>query len=171
MLLKATNDEGDLDRIHKAKKVWELFYPLACLSAQARVSISEADWLKEARAFGEAFVDANEPEDVTTYLHIFVYHYGFFLATYNGIEKFANYALEGKHSVVKRILAFNTARFSYGPAETARQQLCALLRGEIHRPPTESIPQPSRKKNWSESVLQLHPTLEDQGYVLSATRT
>jgi len=67
------------------------------------------------------------PEDVITYLHIFVYHFGFFLTTYNGIKKFANYALEGKHSLIKCILGYSTSGFSYGPAELAHQDLCALL--------------------------------------------
>lgn len=36
-------------------------------------------------------------EDVTMYIHIFVYHYSFYLKTYNSIKKFTNFALEGKH--------------------------------------------------------------------------
>jgi len=83
--------------------------------------------IKQAQEFGLAFVNAHGPEEVTTYLHIFVYHFGFFLATYNGTKKFANYALEGKHSTIIRILAYSTSRFSYGPAEAAQQELCALL--------------------------------------------
>jgi len=67
------------------------------------------------------------PEEVTTYLHIFVYHFVFFLTTYKGIKKFANYTLEGKHSTIKWILAYSTSGFSYGPAEAAWQELCALL--------------------------------------------
>jgi len=57
---------------------------------------------------------------------------------YNGIEKFANYALEGKHSTIKWILAYSTSGFSYGPAEEARQELCALLQLEQHTPPVPS---------------------------------
>jgi len=64
--------------------------------------------IKQAQEFGLAFVDAHGPEEVTT-------------------KKFANYALEGKHSTIIRILAYSTSGFSYGPAEAAQQELCALL--------------------------------------------
>jgi hypothetical protein len=89
-------------------------------------------WRAQAIEFGKAFVKAYSKEDVTTYLHIFVYHYGFFLERYNGLEKFANYALEGKHRVLKQILARGTSGFSHGPSEAARQQLAALVREEAN---------------------------------------
>jgi len=95
--------------------VWALFYPPVCLAAQVR--ISEAEWLTQAQEFGKAFVCAHTPEDVTKYLHIFVYHFGFFLATYYSIKKFANY--KGKHSLIRHILVYSTPGFSYGPAELA----------------------------------------------------
>jgi hypothetical protein len=71
-------------------------------------------------------------KDVTTYMHILVYHYGEFLEKYGGIEKFANYALESKHSIMKRILAGCTSGFSRGPAELVRQELRMLIRLEKH---------------------------------------
>ncbi len=167
MLLSTTDDANTLTKFTRAKKVWECYYPLACLTAQARVSIMEAQWLVLVKEFGEAFLDAHAPEHVTTYIHIFVFHFGFFLETYNGIEKFANYALEGKHSTVKRILAYGTSGFSHGPAETARQQLCALLRDELHNEP--GLLKPSKKKTWAEATLPKHPSISD--YVTSTKMT
>ena len=104
---------------------------------------------------------AYSDEDVTTYIHIFVYHYGYFLHKFNGIEKFSNYALEGKHSEMKRILAHSTSRFSSGPAEAARQQLAALVRDELHNatlPPPTPTAKPSAQ-DWAQRHLPTHPTI------------
>ncbi|ELR23713.1 uncharacterized protein ACA1_073570 [Acanthamoeba castellanii str. Neff] len=108
---KSAKDDETRLKISSTRRVWELYYPLVCLTAQATVNISEEEWLTRAREFGQAFVDAYQAEDVTTYIHIFVFHFGFFLDKYNGLEKFANYALEGKHSVIKRILAYGSSGF------------------------------------------------------------
>jgi hypothetical protein len=42
------------------------------------------------------------PEKVTTYLHVFVYHFGYFIARYGGLERLANYSTEGIVGEVKR---------------------------------------------------------------------
>jgi hypothetical protein len=117
---------------------------------------------------GEAFVNTYTPEDVTTYLHIFVYHFRFFLTTYNSIEKFANYMLEAKHWEVKRILAHGTSGFSFSPAETARQQLCALFHNEQHRSPTP-LPPSATQTSWAADILPSHPTM--QQFVVSSKFT
>jgi hypothetical protein len=159
VMIAATDDLEDKEKFRSAELVWDSFYPLACLSAQAHVQIKEVEWRSKARDFGKAFTNTYSSEDVTTYIHIFVYHYGYFLETYNGIEKFANFALEGKHGTVKRILKNNTSGFSYGPGETARQELCALLREEIHQE-SRPAPNPSKKTSWAEAILPNHPPMK-----------
>lgn len=42
----------------------------------------------------QAFIYVYLAEEVTTYMHIFVYRYGEYLQEYGSIEKFSNYALE-----------------------------------------------------------------------------
>lgn len=147
-----------LTRVRRARKLWGLYYPLACLSAQAKVEITAKQWRRKARKFGRAFVRVYQAEDVTTYIHIFVYHYGYFLERYGGLEKFSNFALEGKHSVAKRILARGTSHFAYGHAEVARQQLAAMLRNEVHditTPlPASSSSHPA--KSWALKQLPVH---------------
>lgn len=54
------------DHIDKAKEVWALYYPLTCLILPSV----------------QAYVLAYSDEDVTTYIHIFVYHYGYFLTVF-----------------------------------------------------------------------------------------
>jgi H+/gluconate symporter-like permease len=116
---KSTKDYETRLKISSTRQVWELYYPLVCLTAQATVNISEEEWLTHAQEFGQAFIDVYQAEDVTTYIHIFMFHFGFFLDKYNSLEKFANYALEGKHSVIKWILAYSSSGFRYRPSETA----------------------------------------------------
>ncbi|ELR12286.1 uncharacterized protein ACA1_373170 [Acanthamoeba castellanii str. Neff] len=53
-----------------------------------------------AIVFGKQFVIMHSAEEVTTYIHIFIYHYGYFLEKYSGVEKFSNYVLESKHSLM-----------------------------------------------------------------------
>lgn len=146
-------------KIAKARRVWDLYYPLVSLSMQAQVNITEKKWLKKARAFGQAFCEAYGRKKVTTYMHIFVYHYGFFLARYKGIEKFANYALEGKHRVTKRYLSQATSGFGGkgGEPKAAQQQLQALVRGEVHANRRRAAGKCDRKdstcKTWAEKSL------------------
>ncbi len=60
-------------------------------------------------------------EDVITYIHIFIYQLGFFVKKYQSIEKFTNYALEGKHWVTKQILTHLTSGFSQGEVQAVQQ--------------------------------------------------
>ncbi len=62
----------------------------------------EQVWRESARVFAQNFCLIYEDEDVTPYLHQFVYHVGFFLKTCGSLEPLANFALEGKHRQNKR---------------------------------------------------------------------
>lgn len=63
---------------------------------------------------------------------MFVYHVGFYLARYRGIEKFATYAIEGKHAENKDILTKASNKARHGIVEAARQQLEMNVRLEVH---------------------------------------
>ncbi len=145
------------EKVCKAKTVWDAYWPLASLTVQANVSITEEEWLSRARTFGKAFVAAYTGEDVTTYIHIFIYHLGFFMEKYQSIEKFANYALEGKHRVTKQILTHSTSGFSQGEVQAAQQQMQVLTREEVHRAtqPQQS-PLKKHKATWAEKSIQPH---------------
>lgn len=133
-----------------------------------------------------------------TYMHIFVYHYGEYLQEYGGIEKFSNYALESKHSLLKRILRDSTSGFSRGEAEVVRQELSALIRLEKHdetdrqnenenenekkrkrkrsksrsensTPLTAPTRKPPKDRSWSSSSHAMHP--ENEPYHVSSTKT
>jgi len=44
-------------------------------------------------------------------LHIFVFHFGFFLERYGSLENFANYAIEGRHKYNKTGVARGSSKF------------------------------------------------------------
>lgn len=195
--------------VERARHVWATYAPLASLSAQAKVSITADEWRSKALEFGkvpsfclklaftsksihdQAFVHAYSAEEVTTYIHIFVYHYGDYLQEYNSIEKFSNYALESKHSTLKRILRDCTSGFSRGEPELVRQELSTLIRLEKHDeneqekkretkrkrdgeneecttvPATQS--KTTKDRTWSSSSHALHP--ENKPYHISSINT
>lgn len=49
--------------------------------------MTEDDWLDKARAFGHLYTSIYCPEDVTPYLHVFVYHIGFYLEKYLEVRR------------------------------------------------------------------------------------
>jgi len=100
---------------------------------QAHVQIKETTWRDEARKWGQLFKTIYQNEDVTPYIHVFIYHVGlFYLEHYQGIEKFATYALESKHSENKRVVNSATNKALHGAEISARQQLQAQVRHNLY---------------------------------------
>jgi hypothetical protein len=73
--------------------------------------ISEAQWREDARKYATSFVKRYGEKEVTSYIHEFVYHHGFFMEKYSSLEKFANYSIEGCHRENKKSLALSTNGF------------------------------------------------------------
>ena len=48
---------------------------------QNRLKITETQWRDEARPWGKLFVSCYGAEEVTPYIHVFVYHFGFYMET------------------------------------------------------------------------------------------
>lgn len=144
-------------------QVWQQFHDLVALSSQdeGAVKITYREWLCEALPFGRTFVKCWGKEEVTTYIHIFVYHVGFYLQRWGSIEKFANYAIEGMVAVNKRNLHRATSQFGgYGSSYSglAEQQLMLAFRRDwriannllaLSRPHHEKVP------TWAEKHLDL----------------
>lgn len=114
--------------LHTFHKVWRKLRELVVLSGQEdhEVQISAAEWRAEARSFGALYAQRHGAEEVTPYIHVLVYHVGYWLEHYGGIEKFANYATEGMVAVNKRNLRRGSSMFggrNATPAKIAAQQL------------------------------------------------
>jgi hypothetical protein len=57
------------------------------LASQEESKVTQKEWLGWARTFGVEFTALYSDEDVTPYLHVFVYHIGYFLETYQKKKK------------------------------------------------------------------------------------
>ncbi len=113
-----------------AEDVWNAFIPLLAIAVQDEPKkmgfTNEAEWLKQAKSFGEKYVSRYGSEEVTPYMHVFIYHLGFYMERYGGIERFANYASESKHQENKKAIRRGTSGFE-GSHKTKETRLGAQL--------------------------------------------
>jgi len=89
VVLSFAGSEELKKKVEAMREVWKQYHDLVSLSKQAHVAISEEEWLSHARRFGTSFTNCFRPEDVTPYIHVFVYHFGYFMEKFDGIEKWA----------------------------------------------------------------------------------
>ena len=71
----------------------------------------EQSWIAKSRAYAKKFTSVYAKEDVTPYMHVLVYHAGFYIAKYGSLEILANFSTEGKHQENKRTVAGASSRF------------------------------------------------------------
>lgn len=171
----------NLERAVSIRQLWSQFSTLMAIMMQADVPMPEAIWLMKAHEWGSLYTSIYSSSHVTPYIHLFVYHMGYYQEQYRGIEKFAQYALEGKHFTNKKILVYSSNKFLHGELSTLKQQMQAQLRLEVHNQCDQDNPanlktsQPSsrkerRRKNPAWSAQALSKCDEElRPYVLSAT--
>lgn len=99
----------------------------------------ENEWIAKSRAYAKKFTSVYAKEDVTPYLHVLVYHAGFYIAKYGSLEVLANFSTEGKHQENKRTVAgassgfrkFETSTKNLPVQELERETRMLLLRKQI----------------------------------------
>jgi hypothetical protein len=64
---------------------------------------NQREWVAEAREFGRLFQKRFVNKHVTPYLHVFIYHLGYYIEEYGSIEAFSNYVIEELHQDIKRL--------------------------------------------------------------------
>jgi hypothetical protein len=52
-------------------------------------------------------------EEITPYLHVFIYNIRFYMEQYGGLNKYSNYAQEGMHLTNKKILTRMTVQVQH----------------------------------------------------------
>lgn len=87
----------------KTRNIWNDFRVLLALSC-SDIPVKETWWRVRAKRLGRSFVSLYGKESVTPYLHVFIYHFGFYLDRYGNLEKFGNYAIEGMHHYNKQMV-------------------------------------------------------------------
>ncbi len=75
------------------EEIWCRYHELASLLIQAHVSITEEQWKVEAHELGRLYIKCWGQEEVTPYLHVYIYHISYYLEQYSSKEKLGNYAL------------------------------------------------------------------------------
>ena len=146
--------------LNDTKKMWSQMVQLLALASSPAVTVTEKFWLEKARAFGTLFGKVYAKEAVTSYLHLFVYHLGFFLEKYGGIEMLANYGIEGMHAVNKRVISRATNGLSRNMV--TYQQLAHGYRLERYKGRDvhdQERKQYKSKQSWSDALLELQGEL------------
>jgi hypothetical protein len=116
--------------------------------------MSENEWKEHARVFGTNWRNAFGGDSVTSYLHCFVYHLGFFFEKYD-IVVFANFATESRHKFNK----FSSNHASSGLRTYASgkgltyQELARSTRMTFVEEKWQPKPGRPRNNNWTERSL------------------
>jgi hypothetical protein len=121
VLQKGAGNIDTMNQVTAMREVWERAVDLIALAELDWVEITEDEWMRRAKEFGRLYVDTFGAEEVTSYIHILVYHVGFFLDRYGTIERFANYSTEctvGKNRTIhtrtrRRIFPIKQDRIIY----------------------------------------------------------
>ncbi|KAL6069211.1 hypothetical protein QOT17_007748 [Balamuthia mandrillaris] len=107
-------------KVAEVIKVWTSYHKLISLAVHDKVNITQEEWLAEAREFGHAFTAHYDNSEVTPYIHIFVYHLGFYLEKFGSVQRFANFGIESKHSVNKKTIQQSSSHFQ----QTKNNNVC-----------------------------------------------
>jgi hypothetical protein len=119
-------------------------------------------WLEKSQKFGKLFAKVYSKEDVTPYLHVFVYHVGYYVEHYGSMEMYANYAIESHHKSNKDAIKHNTNGFSNNddPNKSVQMQQLRLsvrkTRARFQRTPKKASRRGRPKKaktNWTTTIL------------------
>lgn len=141
------------------KTIWQQFWALLTLASQSETPVTEENWLAKAKIFANNYLKRYCAEDITPYIHVFVYHVGYYLEKYGNLEIFANYAIEGRHHYNKQVIA--SASNGFGRADGARniqyQQLTRSLREDRV---AGSRPQQRQKQTWASRSLARFPNMD-----------
>ncbi|GAM29464.1 hypothetical protein SAMD00019534_126400 [Acytostelium subglobosum LB1] len=70
--------------------------------------ITEEKWFEYSNKWMVNLINLYGDRSVTTYVHTFVYHLGFYLAKYGPLLAFANFSIESSHKVTKQNRVFAT---------------------------------------------------------------
>ena len=139
------------DKANRLKEVWKQALCLLAVASDPAESTKELDWKNCAKLFAKDFQKLATNSNITSYLHCFVYHIGYYLEKYSGIEKLANYSTEGNIKWIKDSLSSSTAHFGGKNSDHCWAQLLQKhYRSQISFKKT--LPQDNRNKHWSSTL-------------------
>ena len=97
----------------QVRKAWRQGLCLLAVASNPdpELTIKEGDWKKCAIKFAETILSVTDSVKITSYLHCFAYHLGFYLEKYSGIERLGNYSTEGNIKWIKEALKNSSSHF------------------------------------------------------------
>lgn len=122
---------------------------LLSVASSPRPNISEQDWLTCSKIFMSNYKEISIGA-ITSYIHVFVYHCGYFLEQYGGIEKLGNYSIEGTIHYIKKTVTNSTSGFG-GRNEDKNHCLSQVLEKNRRQQPLfkKELPQKESTMQWS----------------------
>lgn len=136
------------------QQLWYLL-SIACSDRSDNSSLTEAEWKRLAKQFARGVTSFSIPEKTTTYLHVFVYHIGYFYCKYDSLERVSNYSIEGTVKWVKRQIASASSHFG-GRNQTSTSTSQQVLEKHNRMQPImkQKLKKKIRKsdKNWHHKI-------------------
>eukprot|EP01133_Synstelium_polycarpum_P021511 gene21511-25835_t len=115
--LKGPRDEVQ-SIIDDLREVWKQYTVLTYIMKsdnfhkQRPTRFAEQGWISRSLVFG-ANIQRIFNNRSTSYLHMFVFHMGWFIEQYGCMDKYANYGLEGRHQIHKEYVYFSNKKFNH----------------------------------------------------------
>lgn len=106
------------------RPVWKHLIELLAL-ASSEDQITNGFWLCEARTFGNEFLNVYDANAVTPYLHVLIYHVGYYRERYGSLERLSNLGIEGQHARNKKTVRRRTNGYAKRKRGVTYQQLVA----------------------------------------------
>lgn len=105
-------------------RLWYLL-SVMCSDPDEYPDIDEKEWIRLAKIFASGLTDFQSPEKATSYLHIFVYHIGFYRSVYGNLDRYANFSIEGTMKWLKKQTKDGSTHFGgkIGMTGTLKQKL------------------------------------------------
>jgi len=119
-------------------------------STDESIILPEEDWIMCAKIFASNFQAISSTNYATSYLHLFVYHLGYFLNEYGCLEKLSNFSIENTIHYIKKTILSSTSKFG-GRSERENNTYSTVLEKNYREQESfkESLPEEENDRQWS----------------------
>eukprot|EP01133_Synstelium_polycarpum_P019719 gene19719-23622_t len=94
-------------------KLWDLFAYMMHVVQTDKYSVTEDKWLTLSKEFGNNYLTMFNGVQLTSYLHTLIYHTGYFIHKYGCLFKYANFGIECRHKIIKKLIKASNHHFNY----------------------------------------------------------
>eukprot|EP01133_Synstelium_polycarpum_P014351 gene14351-16933_t len=105
-----TNDES---KIEELDNLWDLFAYMVSMVQTDQYHVTEENWLKLSKQFGRDYLEMFTGAQITSYMHTLIYHTGKYIKLYGCLFKFANFGIECRHKIIKKLIKASNHHFNY----------------------------------------------------------